>query len=445
MILRRLLITLLCCLSGHTLYAAETSRLADNSLLSFFEQHDSIMLMIDPQDSRILKANNAAAQFYGYSQSALEKMSIKEINTLTPVQIEEEMQLALSEARNYFIFRHRLADGEIRTVESRTRLYAVEGKELLVSVIHDITPGRDLDQALWHYQDRLEARVQEQVELLDKERQTHQQRIYFALVLQAALILLLALISIRLFFLKRDKQRLLKQQTQTNRELQRLNEIMAHHFQEPSRRLVTYAQLLQRKGSFDYDPETRTALEFMQQQSSRLNLLVHDIQRFLALNAPPPQADWVSSQEVLDLCLARFEPQLKKCSAQIICGSPLPDVFFPRRFLSLIFEVLIENACRYSRPQVALKLEMSSRTEGGWVHFYLRDNGQGIEADFREKVFELFYSLSAKTEPDSSGIGLTLARKILALYGGWIQISDAKLPNEESGVCVEFAIKEPML
>ncbi len=75
------------------------------------------MLLIDPQTGEILYANEAAAGFYGYSKLQLESMDISQINTLTPDDTALEMQAALEENRNYFVFKHRLATGELRTVE----------------------------------------------------------------------------------------------------------------------------------------------------------------------------------------------------------------------------------------------------------------------------------------------------------------------------------------
>jgi len=128
------------------------------------------MLLIEPDSGRIVEANAAAADFYGYPVTAFEKMTIQQINTFTEEQVAEERQLAQQQGRNYFIFRHRLADGDIRTVEVHSRPYEFHGRRLLFSVINDITPGRHESQDLWHYQSRLEGMVDAQVEELERTR-----------------------------------------------------------------------------------------------------------------------------------------------------------------------------------------------------------------------------------------------------------------------------------
>lgn len=120
------------------------------------------MLLIEPKSGQIIDANPAASEFYGHSQAALRNTHIQDINTFTAEQVAEERNLAANEGRNYFIFRHRLANDTIRTVAVHSQPYNFSGRPLLLSIIHDITPGRNDAQALWHYQQRLEEKVDEQ-------------------------------------------------------------------------------------------------------------------------------------------------------------------------------------------------------------------------------------------------------------------------------------------
>ena len=106
---------------------------------SIMEEHGAVMLLIDSETSEILYANEAAATFYGYSKEKLETMKITQINMLTPDEVTHEMKNAASENRNYFIFKHRLANNEIRTVEVYSYPVQYEGKQVLFSIIHDET------------------------------------------------------------------------------------------------------------------------------------------------------------------------------------------------------------------------------------------------------------------------------------------------------------------
>jgi PAS domain S-box-containing protein len=97
------------------------------------------MLIIDPQDGTIIDANQAAARFYGWSQQELLAMNISQINTLSPDELHHEMQRAHAAELNHFSFRHRRADGSIRHVESFCGPIDIGDRQLLYSIVHDVT------------------------------------------------------------------------------------------------------------------------------------------------------------------------------------------------------------------------------------------------------------------------------------------------------------------
>ncbi len=115
-----------------------TSPIASDYFDLFLEQHDAVMLLIDPESGRILRANRAARDFYGYTAKQFSRLSIHRINMLSQAEIEQEMQAAVEHHRNYFTFRHRLADGDVRDVEVFSSPIQFENKTCLLSIISDI-------------------------------------------------------------------------------------------------------------------------------------------------------------------------------------------------------------------------------------------------------------------------------------------------------------------
>jgi len=113
-----------------------------------FEGHASPMLLIEPQSGAIVNANRAAAEFYGYAIEQMRHMNIADINTQTREELLHERQQALREVRNYFVFPHRLADGSMRSVEVHSSPVEVDGRNLLFSIIHDITERQRLEQQM---------------------------------------------------------------------------------------------------------------------------------------------------------------------------------------------------------------------------------------------------------------------------------------------------------
>ena len=129
-------------------YARDNIRPTEVIDLELFENHGMPMMVIDSNDGRILAANKAAVDFYGYEASVLTSMRISEINTLSEGEVAEEMERAMKESRNYFLFNHRLSSGEVRTVEVYS--YPVKTKEgnYLYSIINDITKRLEAEASL---------------------------------------------------------------------------------------------------------------------------------------------------------------------------------------------------------------------------------------------------------------------------------------------------------
>ena len=115
---------------------------------NLFEHHNAVMLLIEPESGRIIDANHAAANFYGYSIPVLKKMSISEINTLSADEVKTELLKAFHEKRNYFIFPHRKANGEDCIVEVHSSPVSFKGERILFSIIHDITERIKAEKAL---------------------------------------------------------------------------------------------------------------------------------------------------------------------------------------------------------------------------------------------------------------------------------------------------------
>ena len=115
---------------------------------SLFINNHSVMLLIDTESADIVDANPAATSFYGWSYEELIRKKITDINTLTERQVFQEMKRAKTEERRIFHFKHRLASGKIRNVEVYSGPIKVYGRELLYSIIHDVTQRKQAELSL---------------------------------------------------------------------------------------------------------------------------------------------------------------------------------------------------------------------------------------------------------------------------------------------------------
>jgi two-component system, OmpR family, phosphate regulon sensor histidine kinase PhoR len=106
---------------------------------SLFSESGVMMLIINPDTGQIEDANPAACDFYGYSANKFKSLNLSDLNLMPENEIKEEIENTRKTGKKYFTFQHKLANGEIRSVEvySATIQFAEETK--LFSIIHDIT------------------------------------------------------------------------------------------------------------------------------------------------------------------------------------------------------------------------------------------------------------------------------------------------------------------
>lgn len=158
----------------------------------FFEEYGAAMLVVEPKSGAIRQANLAAAEFYGYSIKQLEQMSIQQINALDIEDVKLERELAEQEDRNYFIFPHRLASGEIRTVEVYSwPLKTDKDETLLFSVILDISGKKLAEASVLEYKDRLESLAESRYQKLVATQKNINQIRWLAMLAQLLIIALL--------------------------------------------------------------------------------------------------------------------------------------------------------------------------------------------------------------------------------------------------------------
>lgn len=126
----------------------KTLRQSEIKYRSVFENHTAAKLLIDPQDGRILEANQAAAAFYGWSREQLRSMSIVEINTLPPREVCARIRRSLHNKQHHFSFQHRCADSSVRDVRVYSGVVDILGQRLLHSIVHDVSDFRELEEQL---------------------------------------------------------------------------------------------------------------------------------------------------------------------------------------------------------------------------------------------------------------------------------------------------------
>lgn len=113
-----------------------------------FENHSALMLLINPDTGELINANKAATNFYGYTREELLNKKIFDLNILPEHEIRKNLKQSLEFGKNNLTLNHRLANGEIRTVEIHVCPIAYDKNIFLFAILHDITKRKKTEERL---------------------------------------------------------------------------------------------------------------------------------------------------------------------------------------------------------------------------------------------------------------------------------------------------------
>jgi PAS domain S-box-containing protein/putative nucleotidyltransferase with HDIG domain len=164
--------------------AEQELRDAEARYRAMFEENRAIKLLIDPESAEIVDASPSAADYYGYTRDQLRAMKITDINVLPAARVFEAMKgIELGQVGD-FLFRHRLANGEVRHVQVNTGPIEAQGRRLLFSIIQDVTAEVEARRQLEEQRQQLQrvlagavGALAATVELRDPYTSGHQRRV----------------------------------------------------------------------------------------------------------------------------------------------------------------------------------------------------------------------------------------------------------------------------
>ncbi len=125
--------------------------------------------------------------------------------------------------------------------------------------------------------------------------------------------------------------------------------------------------------------------------------------------------------------LANLDGAIRASGAQVT-SEPLPSLRVRATQLQQLFQNLVGNAIKYRRPETPPVINVAARRDGeNWL-FSVSDNGLGIEAQYKERIFGLFKRLHTGDEYSGTGIGLAICQRIVERYHGriWVESEPGK-------------------
>jgi signal transduction histidine kinase len=206
----------------------------------------------------------------------------------------------------------------------------------------------------------------------------------------------------------------------SNEDLERFSYMVAHDLNEPLRTVTAYTQLLEKKLTGNIDDTASQCLKFIVEGTGRMRSLIHDILHYSQATNSAGALEPTNTETALIRATASLESSIEASGTRVTHDS-LPVALADSR-IEHVFQNLISNAIKYSRPSVPPEVHISARSSDGQWQFSVRDNGIGIAPQYQEKVFDVFRRLHGQSIP-GSGLGLALCQRIIEDFGGkiWVE------------------------
>lgn len=206
-----------------------------------------------------------------------------------------------------------------------------------------------------------------------------------------------------------------------NADLEQFAYSASHDLQEPLRMVSIYSQLLRKRFGSQLGDKGDEYIHYTIEGATRMENLVRDLLAYTsASSATNTPTEAVESGTVLQSAIANLRVAIQQTGAMIQSG-PLPQVRMHQVHLEQLFQNLLGNAIKYRSAEplrIAVTAELRDRE---WL-FAVKDNGIGIDPQYKEHIFGIFKRLHTPAEYSGTGIGLAICQRIVERAGGRIWV-----------------------
>ena len=214
---------------------------------------------------------------------------------------------------------------------------------------------------------------------------------------------------------------------ESNRKLEEFSHVVSHDLKQPLRTIQAFTQFLLEDYNDKLDEQGVKFLESLHRSSVRMKNLIDDLLKLSRIGTKREPLEPVDVGEVLSNVRDDLGATLK--GVELLVPGELPTIAANRTRTAELFANLISNAVKYNdKPHK--RVEVGYEEKPREFVFYVRDNGMGIEERYREKIFELFERLGPVDDPESTGAGLAICKRIVEEWGGRIWVEST--PGEGS-------------
>ena len=231
-----------------------------------------------------------------------------------------------------------------------------------------------------------------------------------------------------------ELEKTIKALERSNMHLEDFAHAASHDMKEPLRKIHTFIDRLKLKLGPRLEEAESSLFGRIETAADRMQLLVEDLLEFSLVSQQTQEPEAVDLNEKMSKILSDLEISIEEKKA-VIHVAPLPVINGNNRQLQQLFQNLLGNALKYSKPDVSPVVEITSQTLKGadsgiavatndrqklFHLFTIKDNGIGFEQQYADRIFNIFTRLHGRTEYAGTGIGLAIAQKVVQNHQGYI-------------------------
>jgi len=212
----------------------------------------------------------------------------------------------------------------------------------------------------------------------------------------------------------------------SNEDLHQFAYVASHDLQEPLRNVTICLQMLQNKYKGNLDADADLYIQYAVEAATRMKALILNLLAFSRVGTkgkPPLPTD---CEQLLDRTVENLRSVISETGA-IITHDPLPAISADDTQLLQVFQNFIQNAIKFHRDEQPRVHVSAVKDKNEWV-FSVKDNGIGIELQHLDRIFKIFQRLNKTAEPEGTGMGLAIVKKIVERHRGrvWAESEPGK-------------------
>lgn len=234
--------------------------------------------------------------------------------------------------------------------------------------------------------------------------------------------------------IQKEKELLLKNLKKSNQELNDFAHVVSHDLKAPLRSMNALVSWLQEDClELSDDENIKENFELLLKKIDKMDHLINGILKYASIDKIEHPKKDIDLQEVVDIILDTiYIPE----NVKVIIPEKLPIAEGDKFRLHQLFQNLISNAVKYADKDNG-EVSITYETKKDFWEFQISDNGKGIPKKYHKKVFGIFETLD--DHQNSTGIGLSIVKKIIDLFDGTIWVSSI----EGEGATFHFTLPIP--